>query len=142
MTNQEVNQFLIDNGLKVDIKIVNAPVFVDYYIVNDYTIQTPIQTPIQSSTVSTASVVSRTHSVDTIKIKDIPTFISYMNSSSKKWFIFNDMVSDFNLEMQYIRAKGVIPGEDELLKIRYDKINKITKRMYDKETRGNRFLYA
>lgn len=129
MTNDEVKQFFKDNGAYYEFKIQNSPMFVHYDIVPD-------------EKTGGFKSVSSTHSVDTISIIDIHSFIFTNMNNMKKWYIYNDMQTNFNLDMKYIRAKGVEDHDYIKLRIRSEKIDKIIERINDKKIRGNRFLYA
>ena len=116
MTNAEVEKFFKDNGAYYDFKIQNSPRFVHYDIVPD-------------EKTNGFKLVSSTHSVDTIPINDMQLFILKDLNNMKKWYIYNDMETDFNMNMKIIRVKSVEYSDYTKLRIRSEKIDKIIERM-------------
>jgi len=118
MTNQEVKQFFLDNGAYYDFEITSIPVFNHYYIVHKPD--------------GNAELMNKMCCVGIVEIKDIHFFIfNSLNDPTKKWYIYNDMNTDFNLNIQYIRAIDVC--KDDILKQRFEKLKKIKERINKKQ---------
>lgn len=113
MTNDEVKNFLIQNGAYPDFEIVNAPIF-DIYITNDNVL------------------ITKTLKIGTLMNINIETFINkYLNDTSKKWYVFNNCFDDIDITTTTFRFTN-IDSNDRLLKYRENRINKILNKIYDK----------
>lgn len=126
MTNEEVNQFFIDNGLIKPIKIVNSPIFTEFYLDennNSYFSTSP-------NTFSTSNFTTRTYKVSAITFPNIYSLIRVINHSPDKWYIYNDYKTYFNLDMNHIYSTHSV--NDDILALRLEKIKRIRKRIYDK----------
>ena len=112
MTNEEVNQFFIENGAYPDFEIVNSPMF-------QITVDINGRQLIKSISVATLQV-------------DVITFINnYLNNTSKKWYVFNNCIDNMDITTTIFRCAWV-DSHDRLLKHRGNKLQKILSKTYDK----------
>lgn len=112
MTNDQVKQFFRDNGAYYELDVVNTPVFQHYYIIHN-------------TKTNGLQLMNKTCAVDNISVVDIQFFILKHMNNMNKWYIYNDMNTDFNMNMKYIRAKEVETDDYIKLRRRAEKINKI-----------------
>lgn len=113
MTNDEVKNFLIQNGAYSDFEIVNIPIFKIYMINNGKIFKKPII-------------------INTLNNININDFINnYLNDISKKWYIYNSGFDKIDITTTVFKCAYVI-SKDRILKYRKNKINKILNKIYDK----------
>lgn len=118
MTDYELKNFLIQNGSINNFEIVNQPIF---------------ELVSKIETVNGTQLMIKNYQVGTLFIPNINNFINnFINDTSKKWYIYNDDITNFHLNMNYIRTASIEIDDYTKLKQRTEKIKKIKNIINDK----------
>lgn len=122
MTDYELKNFLIQNGAINNFEIVNQPIF---------------ELVSKIETVNGSQLMIKNYQVGTLFIPNINNSINnfinnFINDTSKKWYIYNDGITNFHLNMNYIRTASIEIDDYTKLKQRTEKIKKIKNIINDK----------